>query len=555
VLGAIQGINVVSSDISSSTIIGSSCAILIVIFLLQPFGIVKITVGFSPIVAIWLLFNLSVGIYNIAKYDFTVLKAFSPYFAGAYLVRNKEEGWRSLGGLLLAFTGVEALFADLGAFSKRAIQISWLCFTFPCLLVAYIGQAAYISSHPDDAAYANPFFKTLPPGTLIFGLIIAILAAVVASQAMITSSFQLLHQVMAMSYFPHIKTIHTSKIFHGQVYMPLPNFLLMIGTVVVTAVYSNTTNLGNAYGVCVILVTFITTCMVTLVALLVWRLPLAIVLLFFLIFGLLDGVYLSSALTKIPTGAWFTVVLSAILASIFVLWRYGKDSQWAAEASDRYSPSHLLTTNEDGELKFTDAFGGAEIRTVAGLGVFFDKSGDKVPTVFAQFVLKFMARTEVVVFFHMRALPVPTVGVEERYVITATQGIPNCYRITLRHGYADQVVTPDLGHMLAQHLVLYITRDPTATLTDADGESGTGVQGGKYSPEIAKQFEALGRAADSQTVYIMGKEQMKICKGTNVVRRLFLELFLWIRDNSRTKMADLNVPVDRLVEVGFVKEI
>jgi KUP system potassium uptake protein len=188
---------------------------------------------------VWLLFNLAVGIYNLAKFDYTVLKAFSPYFAGAYLVRNKEDGWRSLGGLLLAFTGVEALFADLGAFSKRAIQMSWLFFSFPCLLFAYIGQAAYISSHPNDAAWANPFFNCLPPGCLYFGLIIAILAAVVASQAMITSSFQLLSQVMAMSYFPHIKMVHTSTNFHGQVYIPLANFLLCIGTVIVTAVYSN----------------------------------------------------------------------------------------------------------------------------------------------------------------------------------------------------------------------------------------------------------------------------------------------------------------------------
>jgi KUP system potassium uptake protein len=105
-------------------------------------------------------------------------KAFSPYFAGAYLMRNGEEGWRSLGGLLLAFTGVEALFADLGAFSKRAIQISWLCFSFPCLLLAYIGQAAYISADVTGQAYTNPFFNTVPPGSFYFSLIIAILAAV-----------------------------------------------------------------------------------------------------------------------------------------------------------------------------------------------------------------------------------------------------------------------------------------------------------------------------------------------------------------------------------------
>lgn len=117
-----------------------------------------------------------------------VLKAFNPYYAFDYLIRNKYHGWRSLGGVLLAFTGVEALFADIGAFSRHAIQLSWLGYAYPCLLLAYSGQAAYISRYPD--AYSNPFFNAAPQGWLIFSLIIAIAAAIVASQAMITATFQ-----------------------------------------------------------------------------------------------------------------------------------------------------------------------------------------------------------------------------------------------------------------------------------------------------------------------------------------------------------------------------
>lgn len=188
VLGAIQGINVVAPSISLGTITGVSCAILIVLFLAQPLGTGKLAGGFAPVVIIWLLFNAVFGIYNLATQDHSVLKAFSPYFAGEYLVRNGTDGWKSLGGILLCFTGVEALFADLGAFSRPAIQISWLIFAFPCLLLAYVGQAAFISVTP--SAYANPFFNSVPPGTFWPSLIIAILAAIVASQAMITASFQ-----------------------------------------------------------------------------------------------------------------------------------------------------------------------------------------------------------------------------------------------------------------------------------------------------------------------------------------------------------------------------
>jgi KUP system potassium uptake protein len=195
VLGAVQGLNVVKPDITNATVVGTTCGILILLFLIQPFGTEKIAVTFAPIVIIWLGFNAVFGMYNLAKYDHSVLKAFSPSFAFEFLIRNKTDGWRMLGGVLLAFTGVEALFADLGAFSRKAIQLSWLCYTYPCLLLAYIGQAAFISQNP--GAYTNPFFNSAPPGTLYPALIIAILAAIVASQAIITATFQVFFKFIA----------------------------------------------------------------------------------------------------------------------------------------------------------------------------------------------------------------------------------------------------------------------------------------------------------------------------------------------------------------------
>ena len=188
VLGAVQGIEVVHPTISKGTIIGVTDAILVLLFAIQPLGITKISFAFAPIVIVWLGFNAAFGIYNLVTYDAGVFRAFNPGYAFEFLIRNKEHGWRQLGGILLAFTGVEALFADLGAFSRRAIQLSWLCYTFPCLLLAYIGQAAYISVHPE--AYSNPFFNAAPAGTIYPALVIAILAAIVASQAIITATFQ-----------------------------------------------------------------------------------------------------------------------------------------------------------------------------------------------------------------------------------------------------------------------------------------------------------------------------------------------------------------------------
>ncbi|KAI0157556.1 potassium transporter [Xylariaceae sp. FL1272] len=550
VLGAIQGIRVVNPELGTPAVVGVSEAIIVLLFLVQPFGTSRLGTAFAPIVCIWLLFNLGAGIYNLVMFDYTVLKAFSPYFAFTYLIRNGYAGWKSLGGLLLAFTGVEALFADLGAFSQRAIQFSWLFLTYPCLIIAYAGQAAFIAVDSTETAFTNPFFYTVPPGTLYFSLVIAILAAIVASQAMdiITSSFQLLSQVMRLSYFPHVKQVYTSKRFHHHIYVPLANWLLLLGTVIVTAVYNNTTSLGNAYGVCVILVTLITTFMLGFVGILVWRLSIFIVLPIFLIFLGLDGVYTSAVLVKVPEGAWFTLVLAGILASIFILWRYGKEQQWSAESTNRLSASILLTVERHSDLndngggvRLADKFGGGLVSIVEGLGVFFDKSDDPglLPISFTQFVTKFAARPRILIFFHMRPLPVPTVTPAEQYVVTRESAVgPNCYRVTLRHGYAQDVIKPTLGRELIGQVELAVA------------------QRGSESAE--RELEALRKGHEAQVIYVLGKETMRIQRRKGVgqiLRRVALHVFLFLRENSRTKLADLNIDADRLVEVGFVKEL
>lgn len=433
---------------------------------------------------------------------------------------------------------------------------------------------------------------------------ISILAAIVASQAMITSTFQLLIQVMRLSYFPHIKVVHTSRQFHEQVYVPMANWLLLIGTVIVTAVYNNTTSLGNAYGVCVIGVTFLTTCMVTLVALIVWRLSVFLVLPVFLVFVALDGAYMSSVLTKVPRGAWFTIVLSAILSSIFILWRFGKEAQWTAEATDRLPPTALLTNtpnsrNPHGTLRLASEFGHTPLATVPGLGIFFDKTGNGttvLPPAFAHFVRKFASRPAVVIFFHMRPLPVASISLAERYVVTRVGSnaqsravLPNCYSVVLRHGYADDVLHPDMAHDLVVQIEKAVSRiirhkssspatvditagdaddispaTATATTTATTTATATATPTDDDDVAVEEELATLHEAALSQVVYILGKEVLCVGKPAAgktrwgpryLTRNLLLEMYLWIRENSRTKLADLAINVDKLVEVGFLKEI
>ncbi|KAF3061745.1 Potassium transporter 5 [Daldinia childiae] len=585
VLGAIQGLSVVSPDISSSTIVGTSCGILVILFLIQPLGTTKLASTFAPIVILWLGFNAGFGIYNLVMYDHSVLKAFSPYFAIHFFVEKKTAAWKMLGGILLAFTGVEALFADLGAFSMRAIQISWLSWCYPCLLLAYVGQAAYISVHPD--AYMNPFYNAVPPGMLYPSLIVAVLAAIVASQAMITAVFQLISQLMKLSYCPQVKVVHTSKTFHGQLYVPFINWILMCGAILVTCVYSNTTRLGNAYGVCVMFVTFFDTSMVTLACLIVWGLSPYLVFIPWLFFATVDGLYLSSALTKVPDGAWFTITISGILTFIFLLWRFGKENQWRAEAEDRFRPAQLLhridsTPNSD--LVLGPRWGGGAVSRIRGFGIFFDKTGVLTPTVFTQFVSKFGTVPDAMIFFHLHPAETPTVPFNERYSISRISAIPGCYRLVVRSGYMDEVITPDLAALIYEQVRNFVidqangnnTSLPSVEIEAVEGQvssethgvsSGRNVQANDQSERnravfalgddaIKEELGRLDRAFASKVMYVIGKEQMRIKDHpASFFRRIILTTFLWIRDNTRAKIANLRLAMDRVVEVGFVKEI
>jgi KUP system potassium uptake protein len=343
----------------------------------------------------------------------------------------------------------------------------------------------------------------------------------------------------------------------------------MVGTVIVTAVYSNTTRLGNAYGVCVIFVTFLTTNMITLVALIVWKLHWLLVLAVWLPFVTLDGLFLSAALTKVPGGAWFTILLAILLSSICVLWRYGKEKQWHAEGRGRYELTQIVNRSPDGGWCLAPSFGGRDLTSIKGIAVFFDKAGDMVPTVYEEFLRKFEARPDVEVFLHLRALTIPHVSEEEKFSIARTS-LPNCYRMIVRHGYNDIIVTEGLGDLVYQelrkHLISSHAAKAQGSASGAASEAETsdsaihsrfyGESRENADARLQKRLDTLDEAYKAQTVYIVGKEQLRLLrKNNNWFKRAVLEVFLWIRDNTRAKVASMKIPIDKLVEVGFVKEI
>ena len=324
--------------------------------------------------------------------------------------------------------------------------------------------------------------------------------------------------------------------------------------------------------------------MILLVALIVWRVNPLLAFAIWLPFVTLDGLYLTSALTKVPDGAWFTLLLAVILASIFILWRYGKEAQWSAEGKNRYRLDYLVVKGEDGKPYLNDTFGGGELSTIRGLGIFFDKAGDMVPAVYEHFLQKFQAHPEIVVFLHMRVLSVPHVSPDERFSVTGTS-MRNCYRLMIRHGYNDKVVTPDLGPLVYHEVRKAIIHagakvspsssprlhdsPPNSTPAEITSEaisvqnSSSGAVQSTLDPvaaaavdaQIAYRLAALDTAFETQVVYTVGKEQLRIMSSNNIFKRMLLGTFVWLRENTRAKVASLRVPVDKLVEVGFVKEI
>ncbi|KAG6695004.1 hypothetical protein I3843_09G074900 [Carya illinoinensis] len=245
VLSSVGGIKVVQPGMNNGVVVLVAVIILIGLFSMQHYGTDRVGWLFAPIVLLWFLVIGGIGIFNIWKYDSSVLKAFSPLHIFYYFKRRGKEGWVSLGGIMLSITGTEALFADLAHFPVSAIQIAFTMVVFPCLLLAYSGQAAYImdnKTHVHDA-----FYLSIPESIYWPVFLIATAAAIVASQATISATFSIIKQALALGCFPRVKVVHTSKKFLGQIYVPDINWILMILCIAVTAGFKNQSQIGNAY--------------------------------------------------------------------------------------------------------------------------------------------------------------------------------------------------------------------------------------------------------------------------------------------------------------------
>jgi len=405
-----------------------TCAILICLFALQHYGTHRVGFIFAPIVCLWLLCISMIGLYNIIHWNHHVYRALSPSYMYQFLKKTQTGGWKSLGGILLCVTGSEAMYADLGHFSQKSIQIAFISVVYPALVLAYMGQAAYISQHHSfENNYHIGFYVSVPEKLRYPVLVIAILAAVVGSQAIITGTFSIIKQCSALSCFPGVKIVHTSSTVHGQIYIPEINWILMILCLAVTIGFNNTKHLTNAQGLAVITVMLVTTCLMSLVIVLCWNKSIFLALGFLLFFGSIEVLYFSASLVKFHEGAWVPITLSFVFMIVMSVWHYGTIKKYEFDVQNKVSVNWLLNLGPS-----------LGIVRVRGIGLIHTELMSGIPAIFSHFVTNLPAFHQVLVFLCVKSVPVPHVEPEERFLVGRIGPKEyRLYRVIVRYGYRD----------------------------------------------------------------------------------------------------------------------
>ncbi|KAK4762711.1 hypothetical protein SAY86_008479 [Trapa natans] len=622
VLSAVGGIKSLGQD----AVVGISIAILVTLFSIQRFGTDKIGFSFAPIVFIWFSFIGGIGLFNLFKYDVGVLRAFNPKYIVDYFQRNGKQAWVSLGGVFLCITGTEAMFADLGHFNIRAIQISFSCITFPAIVTAYIGQAAFLTKHPDQVS--DTFYKSIPgelhiPYTIkitrypklsytwvqyCVGLcyvdplywpvfVSAVAATIVASQAMISGAFAIVSQSLTLGCFPRVKVVHTSTKYEGQVYIPEVNYILMVACVIVTAAFKTTDKIGNAYGIAVVSVMLITTGMVSLIMLVIWKTNVWWIAIFFFVFGSIEVLYLSSVLYKFVQGGFLPLLFSLVLMTAMIIWHYVHKERYM------YELNHKASGDFVGDLAKN-----AQVTRLPGIGLLYSELVQGIPPILPHFVSNIPSVHSVLIIVSIKNLPISKVLPQERFLFRQME--PRHFRVfrcVVRYGYKDAVQEPaEFERDMVESLKEFIRRESCffestknhklepVSLADSSllaGEekangsaaeslrepinsnhetcpssdsslnairsavsSAQGVIGRDEGAEAEMEFVQV--AAEKGVVYLIGEAEVVAKPSSSFLKKIVVNYaYSFLRKNFRQGEKVMAIPRTKLLRVGMTYEI
>jgi KUP system potassium uptake protein len=319
VLSAIEGLKVVTPAFDAY-VVPLTVFILVILFMVQSRGTASVATFFGPVMLFWFITIAAAGLWHVGQ-NLTVLLAFNPAYGASFLLHHGIIGFYTLGAVFLVVTGAEALYADLGHFGRGPIRAAWLAVVLPALVVNYLGQGALVLANPKSVE--NPFFLLFPDWALLPMVVLATGATVIASQAVITGAYSLTRQAIQLGLLPRLEIRHTSEALVGQIYMPRVNTLLLIGVLLLVALFRSSSALASAYGIAVTGTMVVTAMMAIVVIWRVWNWPLIGALALMLPFLFIDLTFLSANLLKIVDGGWMPLALGGLVMAVMYTWRRG----------------------------------------------------------------------------------------------------------------------------------------------------------------------------------------------------------------------------------------
>jgi len=429
VLGAVEGLEVIAPGMDDY-VVPVAVTIMVALFAIQKHGTASVGRLFGPITCLWFLVLAVLGVMHIAENP-SVLAALSPLYAFHFVVAHPLATFLSLGAVVLAVTGTEALYADMGHFGRTPIRRAWLYFVFPALVLNYFGQGALLLDQP--TAIKNPFYLMAPSWALVPLLVIATAAAIIASQAVISGAFSLARQAVQMGYCPRLQVEHTSEREIGQIYVPFINWTLFIAVVLLVVGFQSSSALAGAYGIAVTLAMLIDSVLIFFVMRRIWHWSLPAAIAIALPLALVDCAFLASNGLKIPAGGWFPLLIGGIVFTLLTTWKRGRGLLM-----------HRLAEEAMPLDIFVDSISAAPPMRVPGTAVFLTSTPESVPHALLHNLKHNKVLHERVVFLTIVVRDYPYVSEDDRLDIAPLGA--DFYRIYVYYGFKDD---PDVPEALA----------------------------------------------------------------------------------------------------------
>jgi KUP system potassium uptake protein len=497
VLSAVEGLEV-AAPVLKPFVLPITLLVLFILFFFQRMGTASVGALFGPVMVIWFGTLAVIGVINII-HDPDVLRAANPWHGLDFLIHNRGIALVAMGAVVLSITGAEAVYADMGHFGRKPIELAWFCFVLPSLMLNYFGQGALILREPE--AIANPFYHSAPDWALYPLIALATLATVIASQAVISGAFSVTRQAMQLGFVPRLEVQHTSDKQQGQIYLPGVNWGLMIAVFILVLGFRSSNNLAAAYGIAVTGDMVITSILATIVVAKIWNWGWWRAVPIFSVFLALELSFLGANLFKIPDGGWFPLVMGVVLLVLMTTWKRGRQL-----LSDRLK-------GESFKLEpFIDSIAIAPPSRVPGTAIFMNADPHGVPHAMLHNLMHNKVLHERVVILTIRFEDRPYVPEAERVEVQPLK--EDFFRVIVRYGFKDE---PDIP----QALQLCTAQGLELQMMETSFFLGRETLIPKLGSEMAlwreKLFVAMFRNAGSATTFFNIPSNRVVELGTQVV--------------------------------------